>query len=89
MKTLRHALLLTAIVVLAACSKLTADNLDKIHNGMTPDEVKAVLGEPTSVQTGSALGLFSGTTYVYHTTKSDVKINFLNDKVIEKEGNFE
>ena len=79
-----------AALLLTACSsKLTEANLDKINNGMTPDEVKAVLGDPTSSQTGSALGIISGTTYVYHTDTSDVKITFVNDKVIATEGEFQ
>jgi hypothetical protein len=88
MKTIRNLLILTAVVALAACSKLTEDNLQKIHNGMTTDEVKAILGEPSSSETGNALGIISGTTYTYHTDKSDVKITFVNDKVIATEGDF-
>ena len=79
---------MAAALLLVACSRLTETNLQKIHNGMTPDEVKAVLGDPTSSQTGSALGIISGTTYVYHTDASDVKITFVNDKVIATEGEF-
>jgi outer membrane protein assembly factor BamE (lipoprotein component of BamABCDE complex) len=85
----RTAIAVGVIIMLTACSRLTEDNLQKIHNGMTTDDVKAILGEPTSSETGSALGLVSGTTYVYHTDKSDVKITFVNDKVIATEGNFQ
>ena len=56
---------------------------------MTTDQVKAILGEPTSSQTGNMLGLVSGTTYVYHTDKSDVKVTFMNDKVVTTEGEFQ
>jgi outer membrane protein assembly factor BamE (lipoprotein component of BamABCDE complex) len=82
------AFLAVTLLSLTACSKLTEDNLQKIHNGMTTDDVKAILGEPTSSQTGSALGIISGTTYVYHTSTSDVKITFVNDKVVTTEGEF-
>ena len=75
-------------LIVAGCSRLSEDNLQKVHNGMTTSDVKAILGEPTSSQTGSALGLISGTTYVYHTDKSDVKISFVDDKVIATEGDF-
>jgi hypothetical protein len=51
--------------------------------------VKAILGEPTSSDSSSALGIVSGTTYVYHTDKSDVKITFVNDKVIATDGTFQ
>jgi outer membrane protein assembly factor BamE (lipoprotein component of BamABCDE complex) len=77
-----------ALLLVTACSRLTEDNLQKVHNGMTTDEVKTILGDPTSSQTGSALGIVSGTTYIYHTSSSDVKITFVNDKVITTEGEF-
>jgi outer membrane protein assembly factor BamE (lipoprotein component of BamABCDE complex) len=89
MKTLRTLLLFTAVAALAACSKLTEDNLQKIKPGMTTDQVEEILGKPTSSQTGSALGLVSGTTYIYHTDKSDVKINFVDGKVVTTEGSFQ
>jgi outer membrane protein assembly factor BamE (lipoprotein component of BamABCDE complex) len=89
MKTILPKALLVgaALLLLTACSKLTEDNLQKVHNGMTTDEVKAILGNPTDTQSGSVIGI-SGTTYVYHTSTSDVKITFLNDKVIATEGEF-
>ena len=80
--------LLAVVLLLTACgSKLTEDNLQKIHNGMTMDEVKAILGSPNDVQSSGALGI-TGTTYTYHSGSSDVKITFLNDKVIATEGEF-
>jgi outer membrane protein assembly factor BamE (lipoprotein component of BamABCDE complex) len=87
MKRISLLILLAATLVLGACSKLTEDNLQKIQNGMTTEQVKTILGTPTDVQTSGAFG-FSGTTYLYHTEASDVKISFLNDKVIAKEGEF-
>ena len=89
MKNIRTILFVSIALALAACSKLTEDNLQKIHNGMTTSDVKAILGEPTSSQTGSALGIVSGTTYIYHTSTSDVKITFVNDQVIATEGQFQ
>jgi outer membrane protein assembly factor BamE (lipoprotein component of BamABCDE complex) len=88
MNRIRTLLLLTTVAALAACSRLSQDNLDKIQNGMTTDQVEAILGAPTTSQTGGAFGI-SGTTFIYHTDKSDVKITFVNDKVIAKEGNFQ
>jgi outer membrane protein assembly factor BamE (lipoprotein component of BamABCDE complex) len=88
MMHLRTLLLFTAVAALAACSKLTQDNLEKVHNGMSTADVKALLGEPTSSSSGSFLGQ-SGTEFVYHTDKSDVKIDFVNDKVIATSGSFQ
>ncbi len=80
--------ILPAVLALVACSKLTEENLQKVHNGMTTAEVKTILGEPTHSETSSALGIISGTTYIYHTDSSDVKITFVNDKVVSTEGDF-
>ena len=80
-------LLLAAALLLTACSKLTAENLQKIHSGMTTEEVKAILGSPTDVQSADMLG-FKSTSYTYHTRTSEVKIVFLNDKVMSTEGDF-
>jgi hypothetical protein len=85
----RFALLVAAgaLLLLTACSKLTEANLQKIQTGMTPDEVKAILGDPTDSQTKSMLGI-STTVFSYHTGTSNVAITFLNDKVISTEGDF-
>ncbi len=88
MNRIRILLLFTTVAALAACSRLTQDNLEKVHNGMSTADVKALLGEPTSSSQGSFLGQ-SGTEYVYHTDKSDVKIDFVNDKVVTTEGSFQ
>jgi outer membrane biogenesis lipoprotein LolB len=88
MKNIYTTLLaVAALVLITACSRLTEDNLQKVHNGMTSAEVKDILGEPTSSQTGGALGI-TGTTYTYHTSTSDVTITFVDDKVITTEGEF-
>jgi hypothetical protein len=79
--------LLAGVLLLTACSRLTEANLQKIHNNMSPDEVKAILGDPTSVQSSGVLGI-TGTTFIYHSGSSDVKITFLNDKVLATEGEF-
>ena len=82
--------LLAAILTLAltACtSKLTQENLNKIHSGMTVDEVKAILGSPNDVQSSDLLGLKS-TAFTYHTKSAEVKVVFLNDKVMSSEGDF-
>lgn len=88
MKNITAALFaVAALLLVTACSRLTEDNLQKVHNGMTTAEVKAILGDPTSSQTGGVLGI-TGTTYTYHTSSSDVKITFVDDKVIATEGDF-
>jgi len=81
-------LLLTTVLALTACSsKLTQENLQKVHSGMTVDEVKTLLGSPTDVQSADMLG-FKSTTFTYHTKSADVKVTFLNNKVMSSEGDF-
>ncbi len=77
-----------ALMLLAGCSRVTTENFDKIQNGMTSDQVKAILGKPAGEQTQGALGL-SSTTYIYKKGTSEAKIVFLNDKVIAKNGSLQ
>ncbi|NSL56109.1 lipoprotein [Uliginosibacterium sp. IMCC34675] len=42
----RTLCLLGAILLLAACSKITADNYAKLHAGMSLAEISAILGQP-------------------------------------------
>ena len=74
-----------ALMLLSACSRVTAENFDKIENGMTTDQVRAILGNPTETESQGALGI-SSTTYTYKSGDSEVKIVFLNDKVMAKSG---
>jgi hypothetical protein len=85
-----NLLLLTlAVAFLAACgSKLTSGNLQKIHNDMTVVEVKSVLGEPTEEKTGG-IGPLNGTSLIYRDGKNEVVVNFVNDKVVMKNGSFD
>ena len=43
----RYGLLLALVVALAACSKVNVENYGKIEVGMSYEEVRAILGEPT------------------------------------------
>ncbi len=68
---------------------LTQANLDRVHNDMSPSEVKSVLGEPTESKT-DPIPLVGGiqTTFTYSNSTSQVTIVFKNDKVMEKHGSF-
>jgi len=80
-------LVLATLALTACAAKLTQENLQKIHSGMTINEVKAILGSPTDVQSADMLG-FRSTAFTYHTKTAEVKIVFLNDKVMSTEGEF-
>jgi outer membrane protein assembly factor BamE (lipoprotein component of BamABCDE complex) len=66
---------------------LTSDNLNKIKTGMSKEEVKVILGEPSQIEQGETLGI-SGTTFYYKAGKTEAKVVFLNNGVMAKEGSF-
>ncbi len=68
---------------------LTQANLDKIHDDMSPAEVKSILGEPTDSKS-EPIPIVGGTQtiYTYHSGSSDVTIIFKNDLEKEKHGTF-
>jgi len=70
-------------------SPLTQANLDKIHDDMSPTEVRAILGDPANSQS-EPIPVVGGTQtiYTYHSNTSDVTIIFKNDLMKEKNGNF-
>lgn len=87
-------LLTLAIFTLAACnsgplSPLTQANLDKVQNGMSTAQVKAILGDPTSSQT-EPIPIVGGTktTYTYSNNQANIVIVLKNDQVQTKEGTF-
>lgn len=76
------------LLTFTACgSKRTPENLAKIKSGMTSAEVKAILGKPDRVETGSILGL-EGSTFFYEKDGARVLIQFINDEVTVKLGSF-
>ena len=72
-----------------ASTALTQANLNKIHNDMSPTEVRSILGDPASSQSES-MPIVGGIQmiYAYHSRSSDVTILFKNDLVKEKRGTF-
>jgi len=91
-KTFTQAALgLSAALLLFGChvGAPTQADLDRVHDDMSPAEVKAILGEPTASQT-EPIPVVGGTqtTYTYRGKTSDVVIVFKNDLVKEKRGSF-
>jgi outer membrane protein assembly factor BamE (lipoprotein component of BamABCDE complex) len=80
-------------VVLAGCGKstpvLNQEIAGKIHEGMSPADVRAILGAPEQSTTESMPNQGgTQTTYIYHDAKSQVIVVFQNDKVQETHGAF-
>jgi hypothetical protein len=75
-----RALICAAVVLLAACSKVTQENFAKIQDGMSEQEVTAILGSPTESSSGSVLGM-SGTSSTWAGGDATITIRFVNGKV--------
>lgn len=71
-------------LLLAACSKVTPANFEKIQDDMTRQQVMDILGEPTDVSSASLLG-FSGGTATWRDGKTVITVRFVNDKVVSKQ----
>ena len=73
------------LLCLAACgARLSQENFDKIHEGMSQKEVREILGEPVDASGASLLGFSSGEA-VWKDDKTTISVHFLNDKVITKQ----
>jgi outer membrane protein assembly factor BamE (lipoprotein component of BamABCDE complex) len=73
------------LLCLAACqSRLSQENFDKVHEGMTQKEVRDILGDPVSVEGRSFLGIISAGEAVWKDDKTVITVHFLNEKVASK-----
>ena len=86
----------TLSLLLTACGggsslTLTQDNLDKVQKDMSPSDVKAILGEPTS-SSSKPIPIVGGTEtdYIYSNPQNgtEATIVFKNDKETDKSGSF-
>ena len=68
------------LTLVACASKVNQENFEKIQPGMTMQQVVAILGEPTNVESFNIAGL-SGTSASWETKESLVTIQFLNNTV--------
>lgn len=67
-------------LVLAACSKVTEENYRKVEDGMTEDQVVALLGKPTESNSVSVLGV-GGTVSRWVAGDAVITVRFVNGKV--------
>jgi len=81
-----RALTLVAVLLLAACSKVTQENFSRIRDGMSEPEVRALLGEPTESSSTQILGI-SGTSSRWVAGDTVVTVRFVNGKVALKSFN--
>lgn len=74
---------LLAVILVAACSRVTAENYSKIESGMARDEVYGVLGKPDEV-TGGGLGKFTFSSEIWKGRKQTISVTFSGDQVALK-----
>lgn len=74
---------LAALLLLSACSKVTQDNFARIQDGMTEQEVAAILGSPAESSSTSVLGI-SGTASKWTGGDAVITVRFVNGKVALK-----
>jgi hypothetical protein len=67
-------------------SKLTRANSDQIHENMSKEEVKAILGSPSSSSTEDKL-IYKRTTWRYVEGDKYINITFKNDELDSKDTN--
>lgn len=79
-----HALVAAAaLVVIAACSKVTQENFAKVQDGMSEEAVRAVLGTPAESNSISVLGV-SGTVSRWVDRDAVITVRFVNGKAAFK-----
>jgi hypothetical protein len=76
-------LIAVLVVALAGCSKVNQDNFGKVQDGMSEQEVAAILGSPTESNSMNVLGV-SGTSSRWVGKDAQISISFVNGKVALK-----
>ena len=75
-----RTLALAVSLAVAACSKVTQENFAKIEDGMTEQEVSALLGSPLESSSRTVLGI-SGTASKWVAADAVITVQFVNGKV--------
>jgi hypothetical protein len=80
---------LACMAFMACGSKLTQANFEKITDGMSFKEVKALVGSPQQSETSTVPLLGNQiTTYQYRADKAEATVVFKDEKVISKTASF-
>ena len=80
---LRFAFAALLAAVLVACSKVNQENFSRIQNGMTEQEVHAILGSPSESTSRDVLGI-TGTSSRWTSGDAVITIRFVGGKVATK-----
>ncbi len=71
------------LLTLAACSRVTADNYDKLETGMSRAQVHALLGEPDDVS-GGGIGRMTLMTERWEGRKHVINVTYAGDELALK-----
>lgn len=74
---------LAVALLLAGCSKVSEENFAKVEEGMTEEQVIAILGKPSEATSRSVLGV-SGTTSRWTGNGAEITVRFVNGRVALK-----
>ena len=74
---IKHGIIFTLALLLAACSQLTVENYDKLKIGMPYTEVKQLLGTPAR-----CIDLLGVKSCTWGDDKRYITVNFLGDQVV-------
>jgi hypothetical protein len=80
----RGALILATLLLAACGAKISAENFERIQDGMTQKEVIAILGEPTETSSVNIAGV-SGGMATWKDGSTAISVQFLNGKVQAKQ----
>jgi hypothetical protein len=83
MHALPRLIAASLLALLVACSKVTPENFAKVQNGMTEQEVIAILGSPTESTSREVLGI-TGTASSWVSGDTAITIRFVGGKVATK-----
>jgi len=78
--SIRIAVAVALLALAAACSKVSQENFAKIQNGMTEEEVHAILGSPDESTSREVLGI-KGTLSSWKSGGAVITIRFVGGKV--------
>lgn len=70
-------------LTVAACSKVTPENYQKVESGMTRDQVYAILGEPDEVS-GGGVGSLTMSAERWEGRTQVISVTFGGEKVVLK-----
>jgi len=72
-------------LLFSSCEKFTPENFAKVQTNQTEEEVRKLLGPPTSMSSGSFL-VFNGTIYKYEKGNKKATLVFNDGKLVFKQG---